>query len=323
MNTRRYWVGIALFILTVGLVGPKQSSADIRNGTIVFGMSEFHQTLKICITNANGSDVRCLTDNDSSNDDSFNPLWSPDGEHIAFNSNRTGYGEIYVMEKDGSDQKQLTNLQNSRSYPIPEWTSNGQQIRFVVEEGGHRQTVYRIDIDGANKCALLNNDVLDGPIQSGCPQPAGKILLSLYNDNSLDIYLVDFDHSSIHKLTNSHNMALYGSPKLSPDGQYVAFLGINPDENGDYHETRYNVKLFVMNVDGSNLRHLADTHLIQPTFGWSPDSTKIAFSAILDETPADIYVVDIQQANLQRLTSDSASDIFGDWSPGGGTNCLF
>jgi Tol biopolymer transport system component len=315
MSRRNYWAGLMILMLIIGLARVGLGSADTGNGTIVFGMSEYHQHQRICVINVTGSDFRCLTD-DGSDTYSFDPVWSPDGRYIAFNSTRTGYGEIYVMEENGSNERQLTDFKNPRSYPIPKWI-NSHQIYFANEEEGYRQTVYRIDVDGANECVLLHSDALDGSIQSDCSQVAGQITLSLYHANSLDIYLIDLDRSSVRKLTDAQARTLYGAPQLSPDGQHIAFLGIDLDESGDYQNAEYNVKLYVMNADGSNLRYLVDTHLVKPTFGWSPDGTKIAFSATLNETPADIYVADIRQADFQRLTSDSSIDVFGDWSPDG------
>ena len=49
--------------------------------------------------NADGTELRQLTDND---DDDGLPVWSPDGESIAFWSDRTGDLEIFVMNADGT-----------------------------------------------------------------------------------------------------------------------------------------------------------------------------------------------------------------------------
>ncbi|MBW8012695.1 MAG: hypothetical protein FVQ83_15875 [Chloroflexi bacterium] len=76
---------------------------------------------EIYMMNANGSDVRRLTD-DLAND--FSSTWSLDGEQIAFTSDRDGNLEIYVMNASGGDVSRLTN--NSADDMSPGWSSDGQ-----------------------------------------------------------------------------------------------------------------------------------------------------------------------------------------------------
>jgi len=52
-----------------------------------------------------GTDWRRLTQSQGNNED---PSWAPDGEHLAFVSNRTGDPQIYIMRADGTNQHQLT-----------------------------------------------------------------------------------------------------------------------------------------------------------------------------------------------------------------------
>ncbi len=58
--------------------------------------------------NADGQDIRRLTYDIGWSVSRF-PSWSPDGKKIAFYSYRDGNHEIYVMNADGSEQKNLTN----------------------------------------------------------------------------------------------------------------------------------------------------------------------------------------------------------------------
>ena len=55
--------------------------------------------------NADGSNARRLT---RSNGNDFESAWSADGSKIAFQSNRDGNEEIYIMNADGSGQTRLT-----------------------------------------------------------------------------------------------------------------------------------------------------------------------------------------------------------------------
>jgi Tol biopolymer transport system component len=59
----------------------------------------------------------------------FHPAWSPNGERIAFGSDRDGDGDIFVMNKDGSGKMKLTN--NDVGDELPEWAPDNSLITFV------------------------------------------------------------------------------------------------------------------------------------------------------------------------------------------------
>jgi len=74
----------------------------------VFSSDRDGGDLDIFVMKADGTGVTQLTHNDWITDD--DPYFSPDGQHIAFQSNGTGSEEIYVMNLDGSGVIQLTNI---------------------------------------------------------------------------------------------------------------------------------------------------------------------------------------------------------------------
>jgi Tol biopolymer transport system component len=55
------------------------------------------------------------------------PAWSPDGMHIAFNSNRNGPTNVWVMDADGGNKQALT---NASSQSEPAWSPDGERIAF-------------------------------------------------------------------------------------------------------------------------------------------------------------------------------------------------
>ncbi|MCB0100332.1 MAG: PD40 domain-containing protein, partial [Caldilineaceae bacterium] len=62
------------------------------------------------------------------------PRWAPNGQQIAFLSQRSGYFEIWLINGDGSGLRQLTNV----SYDFAEivWAPDGSQLAATLNRGG-------------------------------------------------------------------------------------------------------------------------------------------------------------------------------------------
>lgn len=73
-----------------------------------------------------------------------NPQYSPDGLRIAFSSNRSGNGEIWVCNGDGSNPVQLTSLETSSG--TPRWFPDGRRIVFDSQKDGQAE-IYVIDTE--------------------------------------------------------------------------------------------------------------------------------------------------------------------------------
>ena len=84
--------------------------------------------------------------------------WSPDGRHIAFESNRDGNWEIYVMGSDGSNPRRLTNHAAADAYPS--WSPDGQHIAFESNRDGNGE-IYVMGSDGSNPRRLTNHAAAD------------------------------------------------------------------------------------------------------------------------------------------------------------------
>jgi len=80
------------------------------------------------------------------------PDWSPDGSQIAFQSTGTGNGDLYVMDADGSNVRQLTSTPEADQGPA--WSPDGTQVAFV--RGLHpailtASAIYIINADGTDE----------------------------------------------------------------------------------------------------------------------------------------------------------------------------
>ena len=96
-----------------------------------------------------------LTAHDSSNID---PSFSSDGSRIAFDSDRDGNLEIYVMDADGSNQTRLTETEAVDSHPF--FSPVADRIAFYSNRDNpesENMDIYVMDADGGNVTRLTDD----------------------------------------------------------------------------------------------------------------------------------------------------------------------
>ena len=141
---------------------------------------------------------------------------------------------------------------------------------------------------------------------------------------NMEIYVMDDDGNNPRRLTN--NRQIDSSPSWSPDGKHIAFMS-----NRDGHAMLGlpTNEIYVMDADGGNQQNLTNNPHSDRYPSWSPDGERIAFSARKDRhfrndlgITYEIYVMDADGKNQQRLTNNRQNDWFPAWSPDGKTDCL-
>ncbi len=223
---------------------------------------------------------------------------------IAFGSNRDGNAEIYVMDLDGKNIRNLTN--HPADDRNPSWSPDGQSVAFdsLRDGNGNLPEIYVMDANGKDPRNLTNlpNAADWHPVWS----PDGrKIAFNSNRDKGVlgqEVYVMDSDGKNQRNLSN-HPRYDY-DPSWSPDSQKIAYT-TRWDDNYEIH---------VMDADGGNQHNLTN-HPARDNFpAWSPDGQKIAFVSERDGN-AEIYVMDADGKNPRNLTNNPAYEIDPSWSP--------
>lgn len=151
----------------------------------------------IYVMNADGTQLNNLTNTPGPKSE-WVPVWSPDGQKIAFASDRDGDSEVYVMDKDGTNLVQLT--ENKGYDGTPRWSPDGTKLSFDTDWDGVDWDIYIMDADGSSPKPVTNNSTSDF---SASWSPDGKWLVYLSNaDGDNEIFIVDIDGQNQQRLTN-------------------------------------------------------------------------------------------------------------------------
>ncbi len=144
-------------LLTVAaLLLPVLAQAQVkllRYPTYSKGKVAFSYLGDIWVANENGADVQRLTVNKAR--DQY-PRFSPDGQWIAFSSNREGNYDVFVVPVSGGEPRQLTF--NSANDDVVGWTPDGKKIVFSSVRGNGAfpsvATLWEVSVDGGIERAV-------------------------------------------------------------------------------------------------------------------------------------------------------------------------
>lgn len=265
--------------------------------TIVFDLLGDLYTMPIA-GSADGSQVKCIAEGIQWD---MQPRFSPDGQWIAFTSDRTGENgkggdNVWVIRADGSAPRQITK-ESFRLVTQPIWTPDSQGIiarkHFTSRRslGAGEMWMYHLSgkTDGLQLTAKQSEQKDTGePAMS----PDGRYLyysldaspgggFEYDKDSNPGIYAVD--RLDLHTQETQRLIAGPGGacrPVPSPDGKSIAFV----------RRVRYTTTLFIMDLDSRRARPVYEAlerdnqetwavHGVYPAMAWTPDGKSLIFWA--------------------------------------------
>ena len=254
---------------------------------------------------------------------------------IAFHSNRDGDYEIFVMNANGSNPRQLTN--NSYSDKQPVISHDGMKIAFTSSRNG-THSIFVMNADGSNiqKVTDYTPPRYDKPVTLSWSLDDRKLIYS-------GIYQINIDGSDKETIQEGID------PHYSPNGEKIAMVDepllytMNYDGTGLKQITTYNSKIdtvrfprwspdgdkfvvshleegyyniYTINTDGTGGTHVFGRKYEEEKFpSWSPDGQYLIFETDRDNNK-EIYRINSDgSGTVTNLTANPAEDGGAFWSP--------
>lgn len=223
------------------------------------------------------------------------PRFSPDGKQIAFTSDRAGGDNIWVVDADGANPKQVTK-ESFRLLNAPAWSPDGQYIvarkHFTSRRSLGAGEMWLYHVTGGDGLQMTEKPNEQKDVNEPIFSPDGKYLYYSRdatpggtfeyskdpNDEIYAVFRLDRETGDVEKYIGGPGGAVRPTP--SPDGKRIAFV----------RRVRYQSTLFLKDVASGKewpiyddlTRDMQETwaiHGVYPAFAWTPDSRSIVIYA--------------------------------------------
>lgn len=256
------------------------------------------------------------------------PSWSPDGEWVAFLSDRSGKSEVYVVHISGTQLTQLTRSPDIQWQSDISWSPDGKWLALLGNSGANfaYSFIYLVPLDGTGAQSIGYSRDSAGPVMFA---PAGSLMafglpiaMGMKDIQTLNI----FDRSQTRFLqTNSQNIDrpvnLAKGLDWSPNGREIALITsdrvLDQDQEakpkGTLVISRYPKSEDPVSTQSRVLMNIADVSRIK-TVSWSPAAKQEVIAYLSDERQQGCWNVTLLPASRTTSTRLAFPDICVDGS---------
>ncbi|MEX2388914.1 MAG: DPP IV N-terminal domain-containing protein [Phycisphaeraceae bacterium] len=285
--------------------GDFDPAVDPAGEWLVYASTRHRATAGLFLKRVNGTTLTQLT-NDPAND--VTPAFSPDGQRIAFASDRSGQFDIYIMDARGGQPVQITHDATHDIHPT--FSPDGDKLvysRFGGPSGQWEMVV--IDLDNPGTQRIIGTGLfpqwspVDDRIVFQRPRQRGTRWFSVWTVELNESGEV----SSPTEIAASDNAAVI-TPRWSPDGEHIVFCTV-VDPPADNAERPARADIWVVSADGRGRARLTNGQFanLQPT--WAADGTIYFVSNRAGEALENIWAVRPDRAlHLARPGEEGPGD---------------
>lgn len=215
---------------------------------------------------------------------------------IAFVSDRTGSNEVWIMDYDGSNQRQIT---TERALTLnPDWSPDGERLVYTSFQRGYSD-LYIALRRGGGRVRIRTGVNLN---TSAAFSPDGtKIAFVGAVEGNTDIYVINDDGSQLRRLTTESSIE--STPAWSPNGRQIAFTSSRAGTP----------QIYIMDAEGTNVRRISFDGNWNDDAAFSPNGEYLAYTSLVGRS----YQIRIYNLSTgeSRVIAGAGSNEQPSWAP--------
>jgi TolB protein len=226
------------------------------------------------------------------------------GTHVYFTSNRTGNKEIWVMDPDGKNQRQLTHFNSISIEPVA--SPDGAKVAFTSFARG-TPGIFVFSVDPVRDLRFYNQSASVNSSPSFAPD-GKQIVYSSSAGRCCRIFIANLDGTGFRAISSMSSIDT--EPKINPKtGSEIVFTS----------GRRGPQQIYKMNMDGADVELLSDGTGEAGNPAWHPDGQIIAYAWTRGFSAGawNIFTMDVASKRYTQLTHGEGKNEHPSWAPDG------
>ena len=243
------------------------------------------------------------------NPENIIPELSPDGQRITYIAPAEGVLNLWIMDLDGSNRRQLT-FDDNRGVVNYTWAENGRQILYMQDEAGEENThVYLLDVETGDIQDLTPYDGVKAMVDATDRDQPDRVLIQMNRENPMyfDVYAADLTTGELELLQDNPGQLENGDMVLGymSDRDLVPrlFVSISPEDG--------TITYWVRDSADDQWRELMTASPLEDVtpreFSESGDSLYLTSNTETNTT--QLYRMDLETGSMDRIAGRERTDV--------------